>query len=116
MAWRMAKVSDKGIPDEARHAFGEAMILLVQWKGGADEPTVMLDGQLQRISVIFNRIANLRHADTLPRGMQDLLRVYAGRDPTRHAELTTLTLTPAHETAARCLLTWFDEKFTPPRR
>jgi hypothetical protein len=46
----MADLARKGIPDEAGHVFGEALILLVQWKGGAEEPTVMLDGQLLRIS------------------------------------------------------------------
>jgi hypothetical protein len=59
----MADLARKGIPDEAGHVFGEALILLVQWKGGAEEPTVMLDGQLLRISMIFSRVANLRCAD-----------------------------------------------------
>jgi hypothetical protein len=112
----MASTPRKAIPGEASHAFGEAMILLVQWRGGADEPTVMLDGQLLRISLVFGRVANLRCADTLPRGMLDLLLAYAGREPTRHAELTALTLTPTYETAARCLLRWFNEKFAPPAR
>jgi hypothetical protein len=103
-------------PDEAGHVFGEALILLVQWKGGAEEPTVMLDGQLLRISAIFSRVANLRCADTIPRGMRDLLLAYARREPTRHSELTALLLTPSYETAARCLLKWFNEKFTPPPR
>jgi hypothetical protein len=113
----MADLARKGISDEAGHVFGEALILLVQWKGGAEEPTVMLDGQLLRISMIFSRVANLRCADTIPRGMRDLLLAYARREPTRHTELTALLLTPSYETAARCLLKWFDEKFRPlPRR
>ena len=33
----MADLARKGIPDEAGHVFGEALILLVQWKGGAEE-------------------------------------------------------------------------------
>jgi hypothetical protein len=112
----MADDPSKGIPNEASDAFGEALILLVQWKGGAEEPTVMLDGQLLRISMVFGRVANPRYADKLPRGMCDLLLAYARREPTRHTELTALLLTPSYETAARCLLKWFDEKFVPPRR
>jgi hypothetical protein len=112
----MANVPNRGIPDKANDAFGEALILLIQWRGGADEPTVMLDGQLLRISMVFSRVANPRYADTLPRGMCDLLLAYARRDTTRHTELTALMLTPTYETAARCLLRWFNEKFVPPPR
>jgi hypothetical protein len=104
------------VPFEACHVFGEALILLVQWKGGAEEPTVMLDSQLLRISMIFSRVANLRCADTIPRGMRDLLLAYARREPTRHSELTALPLAPSYETAARCLLRCFNEKFAPPPR
>ena len=32
----MADLARKGIPGEAGHVFGEALILLVQWKGGAE--------------------------------------------------------------------------------
>jgi hypothetical protein len=74
----------------------------------------MLDGQLLRISLVFSRVANLRCADTLPRGMCDLLLAYARRDASRHAELTTLTHSPTYEAAAQCLLRWFNEKFVPP--
>jgi hypothetical protein len=112
----MASTSGKPIPDEAVHVFGEAPILLVQWKGGADEPTVLLDGQLLRISTVFSRVADLRCADTLPRGMRDLVLAYAQRDASRHTELTALMATPTYETAARCLLRWFNEKFVPPPR
>ena len=58
----------------------------------------MLDSQLLRISMIFSRVANLRCADTAPRGMRDLLLAYARREPTRHSELTALPLTPSYET------------------
>jgi hypothetical protein len=112
----MADDPSKGIPNEASDAFGEALILLVQWKGGAEEPTVMLDGQLLRISMVFRRVANPRYADMLPSGMRDLLLAYARREPTRHSELAALLLTPSYETAARCLLKWFNEKFAPPPR
>jgi hypothetical protein len=112
----MADPAGKGIPDKASDAFGEALILLIQWRGGADEPTVMLDGQLLRISMVFSRVANPRYADALPRSMRDLLLAYARREPTRHTELAALTKTPTYETAARCLLTWFNEKFVPPPR
>jgi hypothetical protein len=57
----MANVPNRGIPDKANDAFGEALILLIQWRGGADEPTVMLDGQLLRISMVFSRVANPRY-------------------------------------------------------
>jgi hypothetical protein len=110
----MADVPGKRLLES--HVFGEALILLVQWKGGADEPTVLLDGQLLRISVVFSRVANLRCADTLPRGMRDLLLAYGQKDASRHTELTALMLTPTYETAARCLSRWFNEKFVPPPR
>jgi hypothetical protein len=112
----MADDPSKSIPNDASDAFGEALILLIQWKGGAEEPTVMLDGQLLRISMVFSRVANPRYADTLPSGMRDLLLAYARREPTRHSELAALMLTPSYETAARCLLRWFNEKFVPPTR
>jgi hypothetical protein len=72
--------------------------------------------RLLRISMVFSRVANPRYADTLPRGMRDLLLAYARRDTTRHSELTAFMLTPTYETAARCLLRWFNEKFVPPPR
>jgi hypothetical protein len=53
----MADDPSKGIPNEASDAFGEALILLVQCKGGAEEPTVMLDGQFLRMSMVFGRVA-----------------------------------------------------------
>ena len=112
----MATTPDKPIPDDASHVFGEALILLIQWKGGADEPTVMLDGQVLRISAIFDRVSNLQYRDALPGPMLDLLLTYAGRAPKRQPELTALALKPTYETAASCLLSWFNEKFAPPRR
>jgi hypothetical protein len=112
----MPDVPGKPIPPDASHIFGEALILLVQWRGGAEEPTVILDGQLLRINTIFGRVADLRYQDNLPRPMLDLLLTYAGRDPIRQPELTALALTPTYETAARCLLRWFEEKFVPPPR
>jgi hypothetical protein len=66
--------------------------------------------------MVFSRVANPRYADKLPRGMRDLLLAYARREPARHSELTALMLTPTYETAARSLLKWFNEKFTPPPR
>jgi hypothetical protein len=71
-------------------------------------------GQLLRISVVFGRVANARYPDALPRGMYVL--AYARRDASRHSELTALMLTRTYETAARCLLRWFNEKFVPPQR
>jgi hypothetical protein len=112
----MTDVPGKRLLDEESHVFGEALILLVQWKGGADEPMVMLDGQLLRISMVFSRVANLRCKDTLPRGMRDLLLAYARKDRTRHTELSALMLTPTYDTAARCLVRWFAKKFVPPPR
>ena len=45
------------IPDDVADAFGEALVLLVQWEGGADEPVAILDGRILKISAIFELVA-----------------------------------------------------------
>jgi hypothetical protein len=54
--------------------------------------------------------------DTLPRAMLHLLLAYAGRDKKRQPDLMALTLAPTYETAARCLLRWFNDKFRAARQ
>ena len=63
----------------------------------------------------LDRVADLRYEDAVPRGMLDLLLAYAGKHRTRQPDMTALTLDPTYETAARCLLKWFNEKFRAPR-
>jgi hypothetical protein len=44
------------IPDDVTDAFGEALVLLVQWKRGAEEPTAVLDGKTIPIGLIFELV------------------------------------------------------------
>jgi hypothetical protein len=102
----------RSIPDELADAFGEALVLLVQWKGRAEEPDAVLDGKTMRISVIFELVANRAFKDEVPGSMLELLQTYAARDPERKREIAVLALYPTYETAARCLLTWVGYKKT----
>jgi hypothetical protein len=51
------------IPADLADVFGEALVLLVQWRGGAEEPVVVLDGKAMRISVIFELVAKRAFKD-----------------------------------------------------
>jgi hypothetical protein len=106
----MRQMTHPRIPENVADAFGEALVLLVQWEGGADEPAAILDGRLMKITVIFELVAGRTFRDEVPRSMLDLLRTYAARDPERQKEIAALVLLPTYETAARCLLTWVGYK------
>jgi hypothetical protein len=69
------------IPADVDDAFGEALVLLVQWQGCADEPVATLDGKTMAISMIFELVAGRAFRDEVPRSMLELLQTYAGRDP-----------------------------------
>jgi hypothetical protein len=71
------------IPADVGDAFGEALVLLVQWQGGADEPVAVLDGKTMPISMIFELVAGRAFRDEVPGSMLELLQTYAGRDPER---------------------------------
>jgi hypothetical protein len=107
---RSLAMTRSGIPDDVADAFGEAVVLLVQWQGGVDEPVALLDGKTMPISMIFELVASQACRDEVPRSMLKLLRTYASRDPERKKEIAALALIPTYETAARCLLTWFGYK------
>jgi hypothetical protein len=98
------------IPADVADAFGEALVLLVQWQGGADEPVALLDGKTLPISTIFELVAGRAFREEVPRSMLSLLQTYAARDPERKKEIAPLALRPTYETAARCLLTWVGYK------
>jgi hypothetical protein len=51
------------IPPDVGDAFGEALVLLVQWRGGADEPVTVLDGKTMPISMIFELVAGRASRD-----------------------------------------------------
>jgi hypothetical protein len=72
--------SDRHIPDEISHAFGEALILLVQWQGGADEPVVSIDGQSVRIGFMFDLVISRKYTDQMPVSMVQLLLTSATRN------------------------------------
>lgn len=94
------------IPEDVSHAFGEAVIALVQWRGGSDEPVASLDGKQVPISFLFDLVAGQKFTDPLPPGMMELLHAYAARDREREKEIAVLALASTYEVAARCLLKW----------
>jgi hypothetical protein len=98
------------IPADVGDAFGEALVLLVQWQGGADEPVTVLDGKTMPISMIFELVAGRAFRDEVPASMLELPKTYAGRDPERKKEIAPLALRSTYQTAARCLLTWVGYK------
>jgi hypothetical protein len=87
-------------------AFGEALVLLVQWEGGADEPAAILDARTLKISAIFELVTARGFRDHVPPSMLELLQAYAARSPERRKEIAVLALQPTHECVARCSLTW----------
>jgi hypothetical protein len=94
------------IPADVADAFGEALVLLVQWEGGADEPAGILDGRTLKISAIFELVAARAFRDHVPPSMLELLHAYAARSPERRKEIAVLALQPTYECVARCSLTW----------
>jgi hypothetical protein len=74
------------IPDDVGDAFGEALVLLVQWKRGADERVAVLDGKTIRIGLIFELVAGRTFKDKVPGSMLELLRAYASKNPERAHE------------------------------
>jgi hypothetical protein len=98
------------IPADVADAFGEALVLLVQWEGGADEPVAILDGRSEKITALFELVAGRAFRNEVPRSMLELLQTYAARDPERKKEIAVLALHPTYEVAARCLLTWVGYK------
>ena len=106
----MTKRTNHRIPDSLSHPFGEAAILLIDWKGGADEPVVTFEDKSIPISVLFNLVAERKFSDRLPASLLQLLLTYAGKEPKRRDQLAELRLLPIYEIAARCLQKWLDEK------
>ena len=100
------------IPGEVSNAFGEALVLLVQWQGGDNEPVAVLDGKTVRISVVFELVAGRGFKDRVPASMLTLLQAHAARDRERQKDIATLALVPTYGTAARCLLKWAGYKRT----
>jgi hypothetical protein len=76
----------RNIPDEIADAFGEAVVLLVQWQGGADEPVVSLDAKSFQISTVFDLIAGRKFTDRMPRSMVELLLTYASKERRRRPQ------------------------------
>jgi hypothetical protein len=103
-------ISNRRIPDDVSHAFGEAPILLVQWQGGANEPVVSLDGKPIRISLVFDLSLVKKFTDQMPPSMVMLLLTYASKDQARQPQSDQLQLLPTYEIGARCLLKWIGDK------
>jgi hypothetical protein len=103
-------MAERGIPDEISDAFGEALVLLIQWRGGADEPSAVLDGKSLLISLIFELVARRAFKDKIPVSMLALLQAHAVRDRERQKDIAPLTLLPTYGTAAQCLMKWVSYK------
>lgn len=107
---KLMTISDRRIPDEISHAFGEALILLVQWQGGADEPVVSVDGKSVRIGFVFDLVLGRKYVEPIPKSMAKLLLTYASIDPATQLQFAELALLPTYEVGARCLLEWLGIK------
>jgi hypothetical protein len=103
-------MAGRGIPEEISDAFGEALVLLIQWQGGADEPVAVLDGKTLRISLIFELVARRAFKDKIPASMLALLQTHAARDRERQKDIAPLALVPTYGTAAQCLVKWVSYK------
>jgi hypothetical protein len=104
--------SDRRIPDDVRDTFGEALVLLVQWQGGANEPVVSLDGKTFQISFVFDLVVGRKFTDQMPPSMVKLLLTYASKDHARQPQSDQLQFLPTYEIGARCLLKWLGDKKT----
>jgi hypothetical protein len=102
--------SDRRIPDDVRDAFGEALVLLVQWQGGANEPVVSLDGKTFQISFVFDLVVGRKFTGQMPPSIVKLLLTYASKDHARQPQSDQLKLLPTYEIGARCLLKWVGDK------
>jgi hypothetical protein len=106
----MANASDHRIPDDISDAFGEAVVLLVQWKGGTIEPMAILKGKTLRITTVFDIVIDRKFTDPMPESMVKLLLTYASKEASRRPEHEQLKLIPTYEMGARCLRKWVLEK------
>jgi hypothetical protein len=107
---KLMTTSDRRIPDDVRDAFDEALILLVQWQGGTNEPVVNLDGKPIRLSLVFDLVIGRKFRDQMPPSMVELLVTYASKDRSRQRQSEQLQLLPTYEIGARCLLKWVGDK------
>jgi hypothetical protein len=103
-------MAERGIPEEIGDAFGVALVLLIQWEGGADEPVAVLDGKTLRINLIFELVARRAFKDKIPASMLALLQTHAARDLERQKDIAPLALVPTYGTAAQCLVKWVGYK------
>jgi hypothetical protein len=94
------------IPANISAAFGEAVILLIQWQGGADEPTVTLDAKPVLIGFVFELVIGRKY---------ELLLTYAREEQRRRVQADALRLVPTYEVGARCLLKWVGDKKSESR-
>jgi hypothetical protein len=102
------------MPANVSAAFGEAVILLIQWQGGAEEPTVTLDANPVLIGFVFELVISRKYSGQMPRSMAELLLTYAREEERRRVQADQLRLVPTYEVGARCLLKWVGEKKSKP--
>jgi hypothetical protein len=107
--------TSEGIPEDISHAFGEALILLIQWRGGADEPAVTLDGERVPIGFVFDLVISREYSAQMPRSMSELLQRYARGDGGHRVQADALRILPTYEVGARCLLKWVGDKKSKAR-
>jgi hypothetical protein len=73
----MSNRPNQRIPESFSHPFGEAAILLFDWKGGTDEPLVNLEGTPVPIGFLFDLVVERKFSDQVPARLLQLLLTYA---------------------------------------
>jgi hypothetical protein len=99
--------SDWQMPADLRDAFDRAVIELVDWHSGGDEPTVSFDGEPVSISGVF-RMA-LPFEEPMPEVIFQDLIAYAARSLERETDGVELSKDRSYASGARCLLGWVRE-------
>ena len=99
--------SDWQIPADLRDAFDRAVIRLVDWGSGGDEPTVTFDGEPVSISSVFHMV--LPFEEPMPEVLFQDLIAYAARSLERETDGVELGKDRPYATGARCLLRWVRE-------
>jgi hypothetical protein len=96
-------VSDP-IPANLSEAFDQAVIELIAWDGGGDEPSVSVGGRSTSISAIASLAETYK--DTLPSSLFWRMVGYANRSLERRAGARELSKDGSYATGAGCLLQW----------
>jgi hypothetical protein len=101
--------SDHPIPDDLREAFERAVVELIHWDRGGEEPSgIGLSGKFYSISDIAGLAGSFK--DRMRESTLRLLLKYASSSLTHQDEQVELGKDPTYETGARCVLQWVRDK------